>query len=334
MSKYDESSIAINTSNGILEFIIKCNEDGYYHRVLYTLPYCTRTIEEDGVLYADDRFITLISDPLVCKELSENTLNKVIRDAIIFITSRGKLVDISNSDKFINDFINKNETCEYVKDIDIFPYDGQINLDDEVMQRLCIEKPVRNACKYLTSNGVNTLMSSANRYNVESKDEPVNENKLYIGHDDKWVIGNGYAWIMLDWNDLSSTNKQYFMNAVKHDDFVKLYEYIDVPREVALEYDYEHSKIIEGLNIKYQTGEEDYDANKVILFGNNSLNNYDLNVEHCRFKTVVLRYPVDEKTTAKEADEFFMNFGKKIVKNNQEKNIRLTLKNDEQNNNI
>ena len=193
--------------------------------------------------------------------MSENTLNKVIRDAIIFITSRGKLVDISNSDKFINDFINKNETCEYVKDIDIFPYDGQINLDDEVMQRLCIEKPVRNACKYLTSNGVNTLMSSANRYNVESKDEPVNENKLYIGHDDKWVIGNGYAWIMLDWNDLSSTNKQYFMNAVKHDDFVKLYEYIDVPREVALEYDYEHSKIIEGLNIKYQTGEKDYDEN-------------------------------------------------------------------------
>ena len=166
MSKYDESSIAINTSNGILEFIIKCNEDGYYHRVLYTLPYCTRAIEEDGVLYADDRFITLISDPLECKELSENTLNKVIRDAIIFITSRGKLVDISNSDKFINDFINKNETCEYVKDIDIFPYDGQINLDDEVMQRLCIEKPVRNACKYLTSNGVNTLMSSANILSV------------------------------------------------------------------------------------------------------------------------------------------------------------------------
>ena len=130
---------------------------------------------------------------------------------------------------------------------------------------------------------------------------------------------------MLDWNDLSSTNKQYFMNAVKHDDFVKLYEYIDVPREVALEYDYEHSKIIEGLNIKYQTGEKDYDENKVILFGNNSLNNYDLNAEHCRFKTVVLRYPVDEKTTVKEVDEFFMNFGEKIVKNNQEKKLTKVL---------
>lgn len=318
MSKYDESTIRINTSNGILEFIVKCNEDGYYDRILYTSPYCTRTIEKDGVLYADDRFKTLISNPLVCEHLSKETLEGVIKDAIIVITNRGRLVDVPSNDKYINDFINKNEDMEYVKDIDIFPYNGQISLDDVVMQKLCIEKPVRNACKYLTDNGINTIMSSANKYNVESKNNPVEEDKLYIGFEDPWVIGNGYAWIMLDWNELSSINKKYFMDEVKNNsDFVKLYEYIDVPKDIAMEYGYDHSKMIEGLNIEYQTGENDYDKNKVILFGNNSLNNYDDN-EHSRFKTVVLRYPVDENTKVKEIEEYFMSLSEKIIKNNKE----------------
>lgn len=322
MNKYDESTIRVNTSNGILEYVIKSNDDEYYHQILYTLPFYTRKIEIDGVLYVDDRFKTLVSNPEICKELSKETLDMVIKDAISFITTRGKLLDINPNDEYLNEFINKNDNCEYVKDIEILPFDGQIELDDEVMQKLCIEKPVRSVCKYLTSNGINTIMSSANKYNVESKNKSVDENKLYIGQNDDWTIGNGYAWIMLDWNELSNSNKQHFIDAVKNNsDYVKLYEYIDVPREVASQYDYDHLKMFEGLNINYQTGESDYDENKVILFGNNSLNNYDSS-EHSRFKTVVLRYPVDENTKVKEVEEFFMNYSEKIIKTNKENKVK------------
>lgn len=317
MSKYDENTIFRTTSHGILEYRIKCNDGGEYRLILSALPCYTRTIEQNGVLYSDDRFMTLISDPLVCRELSREALDKVIKDAIEFIIIRGKLLDIQPNDEYLNGFINRADDCEYVKDIDILPFSGQIDLDDEVMQKLCIERPVRNVCRYLTSNGINTIMSSANKYNVESKGKLVDENKLYIGQDDDWVIGNGYAWIMLDWNRLSSTNQQYFIEAVRNNsDFVKLYEYIDIPRDVALQYGYDHSKMITGLNINYQTGENDYDDNKVILFGHNSLNNYD-DAEHSRFKTVVLRYPVDEDTKVNEVEEFFMNFSRKIVQNNR-----------------
>ncbi len=322
MEKYDESNIYTRCENGILEFVIKCNEDGDYYQVLYTLPWCTRTIEYDGILYQDDRFITLVSNPSICSELSKEALDKFIKAVIEFITIRGKLLDIESGDEYLNEFVNRNDTCEYVKDIDTLPFMGQINLDDEIMQKLCIERPVRKACKFLTSNGINTIMSSANKCNVESRNKPVDESKLYIGQGDPWVIGNGYAWIMLDWNELSDANKQYFINEVRNNsDFVKLYEYIDVPRDIALQYGYDHSKMINGLNINYQTGDDDYDDNKVILFGNNSLNNYD-DAEHSRVKTVVLRYPVNETTKVNEVEEFFMDFSERIVKNNKQNKVK------------
>ena len=324
MSRFDEDSLTRMISGNVLEYVIKDTLGGlFYHTILRAYPCLTRSIEIDGVKYLDDRFITLVSEPTVCAELPKDYLDEIIIDAINTITAAGKLVDIPSNDEYVYNFVNRNEDHEYVKDIEVLPFNGQMDLSDETIQKLCIEKPVRNACKYLTSNGINTIMSSANKYNVESKDEPVDENKLYIGKNDRWVIGNGYAWIMLEWNALSRANKQYFIEAVKNnDDSVKLYEYIDVSKETALEYDYDHSKMIEGLNIIYQSGDKDYDDNKVILFGNNSLNNYDLNVEHSRFKTVVLRYPVNENTTVKEVEDYFMKLGEKIVNNNKEDKIK------------
>ena len=80
------------------------------------------------------------------------------------------------------------------------------------MIRFCIEKPVRDSCVRLFEAGVKTLMSSANKKDVENRLVPVNDDKLFIGYNDRWMIGNGYAWILLDWESLSEENKEYILN--------------------------------------------------------------------------------------------------------------------------
>lgn len=330
MLEFDETDIKSYIYAGILAYKVKRNDIDYYHTILQTLPSSDRTIEIDGKLYLDERYISLESDETVCSRLSKETLDKVIKDAIVFITGRGMLLNIFPEDKYLKEFVNRNEHCEFVKDVDTLPYDGQIDLSDEVMQKLCIEKPVRKACKYLSENGINTIMSSANKYNVESKNKSYDENKLYIGQDDSWVIGNGYAWIMIDWNELNNINKNLLVDIIKcNKEFVKFYEYIDVDRENAAKFNYDHSKIIESLGIEYQTGENDYDDYKNILFGNNSLNNYNLEEKHCRFKTVVLRYPVDETTRVSEVEDFFLNVSKQIVENNKKDKPKQLIKKNE-----
>ena len=55
-------------------------------------------------------------------------------------------------------------------------------------------------------------MSSANAKNITSRDVCIDEQRIYIGEDDPWTIGNGYAWIMMDWDALSDENKQYLIS--------------------------------------------------------------------------------------------------------------------------
>lgn len=324
MSKYDENTMAIDLSNGYFDLVVKSNEDGYYHSIIYSLPCTYRTININGNLYQDDRFVTITSNTPVCKELSRESLDLAIITTVNFISKKGKMLDILDDDVYLNDFINRNDNCEYIKDVNILSFDGQINLEDEVMQKLCIEKPVRKACNLLNKHGINTFMSSANKYNVESKDKPVDLDKLYIGNCDPWVIGNGYAWIMLDWNKLNDTNKHFFINEVNNNsDFIKLYEYIHMPKETASQYDFDHKKIFDTLKIKYQTDEKDYDDKKIIILGEISLSNYATKMKDNRFKTAVIRYPVDENTKVKDVEEFFVNFIRVIIKNNSERQITL-----------
>lgn len=140
-------------------------------------------------------------------------------------------------------------------------------------------------------------MSSANKYNVESKNDFVDNKKIYIGTGDNWVIGNGYAWIMLDWNELNDINKKYLTDKVRNSsDFVKLYEYIDVPKSMVVWYRYNCAKILKRVGQLYTTGEGEFDKHKIILFAHNSLSNNDYEDGISRVKTAVLRCPVDKTT--------------------------------------
>lgn len=78
-----------------------------------------------------------------------------------------------------------------------------------------IELPLRKACKLFRDKGIETIMSSANKNNVlEDGKSPIEKDDVY-GTLEKLMeshyfteAGNGYAWIMLNYNSLSNENKQ------------------------------------------------------------------------------------------------------------------------------
>ena len=78
-----------------------------------------------------------------------------------------------------------------------------------------IELPLRKACKIFRDKGIETIMSSANKNNVlEDGKSPTEKDDVY-GTLEKLMeshyfteAGNGYAWIMLNYNSLSIDNKE------------------------------------------------------------------------------------------------------------------------------
>lgn len=346
MEKIDIHDIASIQQNGRLYYCVKSLDNGDWLPILVCQPAYNRTVEIDGNLYNDDRYITITADANVCSLLSKSVLYSVIKEAIVFITSRGYLVDISKEDRYLNDYLNEIDNVSLVKDVICFPYDGEISLDDETMQKLCLEKPVRKACLDLKKNGIETLMSSANANNILNKDKSVDESKIYIGENDSWVIGNGYAWIMLDWDQLSDANKQYLISikngeldlhlrgneidSLKHnsklngkkgspDEIIKFYEYVDVPNEMARTFDFDSASIVANMQLSALPSDDYYDLSKVYLIGHNSLNNHMSQSRGNHFRTVAIRYPMNEKTTVDDVEKFYSKIVLGMI-NNKGKN--------------
>lgn len=344
MEKIDVNNIANIQQNGMLYYCVKSLDNDDWVPILICHPAHNRTITTDGQLYRDDRYITITSNRNICSLLPKDVLNSVIKDAVVFITSRGFLVDIAEDDFYLNQYIKEINNISLVKDITRFPYDGEIPLDDEIMQELCLEKPIRKACLDLNKNGIETLMSSANGNDILNKDISVDESKIYIGKNDPWSIGNGYAWIMLDWDRLSDDNKKYLIsikngdldldlntdeiNNLKHnaelngkkafqDQLIKLYEYVDVSREFAELFDFDSNSVVANMQLFELPQDDYYDLNKVFLMGHNSLNNHIMQNKGNCFRTVVIRYPMNEKTTVADVEKFYDRIVREMIKNNK-----------------
>ena len=72
-----------------------------------------------------------------------------------------------------------------------------------------IERPLREAVKDLFRKNIITIMSSANEINVQWLDE--DGNNMYQTREDfdatKYSYGEGFAYIILDYDSLSDKNK-------------------------------------------------------------------------------------------------------------------------------
>lgn len=341
MEKIDINNIASISQDNKLFYCVKSLDNNDWLPILVCQPSYDRTIIIDGVEYIDDRYITIMSDASICSILPKGSLSGVINDAITFITSKGRLVDIPEEDFYLHQYLDALDEVPLVKDVTKLSCDGEIPLDDEIMQKLCIEAPVRKACINLSKNGIKTLMSSANVENILSRDIKVDESRVYIGQNEPWVIGNGYAWIMLDWDQLSDENKSYLIS-IRNDDLeldlsekeninlrylselngkkksqdqlIKFYEYVDIPKEEVALFGFDSTMVVDKMQLSLLPRDNFYDSNKVYLLGHNSLNNHLQNGSN-HFRTVVIRYPMDEFTTVDDVENFYNKISLNMIKN-------------------
>lgn len=77
-----------------------------------------------------------------------------------------------------------------------------------------VEEPLRKACKALKNKGIETVMSSANKTNLLKEGEKAIEREdvegqeFFLNMPTYESAGRGYAWIMINFANLSDENKE------------------------------------------------------------------------------------------------------------------------------
>ena len=250
----------------------------------------------------------------VTSEIFTNIMNKVYREA----STKGLEVKC-DKELFFKKVISETEDA-LILDVEPIGFDGQIKLDDMSLY-MCIERPVRETCKALSDKGIMTLMSSANTNDVKTRYTKIDTYRHLSGFGDgHFNIGNGYAWVMIDWASLSKENKQLFtqLNSgeiqipltetekasfehnckinqfpIKQSELVKFFEIVD------------YYKLMKGQitpNQLPQSSSEDtyFDSVKNGYAVYNSLLNHSLD-----FRAVVIKCPIDETTKISDVNKYF-----------------------------
>ena len=258
-----------------------------------------------------------------CLKLSSDVIFKLFNN-IYFLAAKEGFFPKCTSTLIQNYIVSDNNML--VKDIKPINFDGEIDISDVNSLSMCIELPVRDACSKLNQKGIKTLMSSANQNDVEKRYEKINR---YSNHpSEHYNIGNGYAWIMIDWETLTPENKSILINLKIGNTPIPLTEkeknnlihncklnnidpnqseliaFFEVVDERVL---YENRDMIGQLP---KDSEEDicFDKYRRGYTCVNSLCNHGFD-----FRTVVLRYPLDEETTVSDVIKYFSMIVNKLV---------------------
>ena len=206
-------------------------------------------------------------------------------------------------------------------------------INDETDIDEIIERPLREAVKDLFRKNIITIMSSANEINVQWLDE--DGNNMYQTREDfdaiKYSYGEGFAYIILDYDSLSDKNKKII------DD---LYNELNPQEE-------------QQIYTKPITAEQSYKGNKRIIYAIHQVENpghaWQIDSENTlglltgtgaevsdmdfmrksnfvyttpyTERSVIIRYPVNEETEEGEVEEFFSSICSKLE--NQERRISI-----------
>lgn len=178
-----------------------------------------------------------------------------------------------------------------------------------------IELPLRKACKIFRDKGIETIMSSANKNNVlEDGKSPTEKDDVY-GTLEKLMeshyfteAGNGYAWIMLNYNSLSIDNKEmlFEMERTLGDKYVWFVHPFEMHNNI--EYGLRSGKFTKEYlekvlgkeqvpkGIEYDPSLQEFDKRHIVL-----LFPWEPTTE-----AVMLRMPVTKTTTVAEVENYFI----------------------------
>lgn len=182
---------------------------------------------------------------------------------------------------------------------------------DEIID-LMIEKPLRKACKIFRAKGIETVMSSANRKNVlpqgvkPTEKEDVRGKEYFLDSPTFEDAGKGYAWIMLNWDSLSKTNRDilFLLEERKGNNGDNVGE--------------KRVWFIDGgtLLLSFREEREDNESNK----------RFEEKSFHLRYNdrypdsVVILRMPITEETTVEEVETYFVQLAEMLKQQEIERN--------------
>lgn len=205
-----------------------------------------------------------------------------------------------------------------------------------------IERPLREAVKDLFRKNIITIMSSANEINVQWLDE--DGNNMYQTREDfdatKYSYGEGFAYIILDYDSLSDKNKKTIDN---------LYNELNSQEE-------------QQIYTKPITTEQSYKGNKRIIYAIHQVENpehaWQIDSENTlglltgtgaeasdidfmrksnfvyttpyTERSVIIRYPVNEETEEEEVEEFFSSICSKLETQERRISINDAMQNETQ----
>ena len=198
--------------------------------------------------------------------------------------------------------------------IDILPIEmAGVNLTNkengnEIIEQI-VEEPLRKACKALRNKGIETLMSSANKYNLVKKGqkplekEDVKTTEWSMYHTELFdKAGKGYAWIMINYNTLSDENKKilFEMEEEKNDKGENIGEKMIW-----------FVKAINGDKIAEKNEMLDAKFKKSSFF---LIYNSDIYPK----KSVFLRMPINDKTTVIDVEKYFEKLTERLKQQQRE----------------
>ena len=304
-------------------YVIKISES-----IEYTLFYIEK-IENYGYIHVNDEIIG---------KIDINMLKNIISEACFTLSSRNGITPIIISN-IIDKQIDLVDSTTLISNIKPIIFDGDINLDDVSTINECIEPPLRKACKQLTEKGIKTIMSSCNSEDVKNRNIKINSYRVGQGFNPPFFIGNGYAWIIIDWESLSEENKYIFVNYNSgkiqmplSDREYNILEHncsLDSPKIPISWQMVRFFEVIDGNKFfedrsdfgkLEQKSEFDsyFDLNRNGLLSYCSLNNISSD-----YRVVVLRYPIDELTTVGDVEKFFDKFIQQLSNQKTNQNIQV-----------
>jgi hypothetical protein len=186
-------------------------------------------------------------------------------------------------------------------------------VSEDIIDKI-IELPLRKACEIFRAKGIHTIMSSANKNNVLADGiKPTEKDDVY-GTLEKLMeshyfteAGNGYSWIMLNYNSLSNENKKMLFELEEKND--KLVWFVH-PFEMNSNIEYglrsgrftiDYLKQVLGddqiqKNIEYDESLREFDKRHIVL-----LYPWEATTE-----AVMLRMPLNKNSTVEDVEEFFV----------------------------
>ena len=164
---------------------------------------------------------------------------------------------------------------------------------------LLVEEPLRKACKTLRDKGIETIMSSANRDNVlQEGEKPVEKEDVkgqeyYLDSPTFKSAGKGYAWIMINYENLSDENKEILFSIEE----TKNSRGENIGEKIVW--------FVESTSVLYHLAARKDGREKSDLEKKFDERSFILSYNYRQEKAVFLRMPINQETTVTEVEEYF-----------------------------